>query len=230
MKKIDLEEANDWIAEAVVLHPRDLVKAVAQRYQVGRERASAMVRQCELAGLISRSGPLSRPLFAPAANRSLMQSYSLPLDQAEKIWAQDFAAELTDGLTEAQSALLHLAFVTLASHASAWSRGKTLHIIAERLSNNIELTFQDNGVGLFHDIAAQGLDSGAAAAQVEAQMQLPAHREVSALVAQFDYVQIEANGLHFPKEQAPADEGDEEYYEQGTTVILGLTLDHTINH
>ena len=61
-------------------------------------------------------------------------------------------------------------------------------------------------------------------------MQLPAHRALTAVVAQFDYVQIEANGLHYPKEQAPVADGEEELYEQGTTVILGLTLDHAINH
>ena len=224
MKKIDLDEANGWIAGVVSLHPRDLVKVVGQHYQVGRDSASAMVKQCELAGFIRRSGPLSRPLFALASNLTLMQSYSLPLGEAEKIWLQDFASELTEGLTSAQTQLIHSTFVALATHASAHSRGKTLHIIAERQLNNIEMTFQDNGVGLFHDIAAQRLASRAAAELIEAQMQLPAHQPVTALV-----VQIEANGLHFPKEQAPAAEGEEELYEQGTTVILGLTLDHTIN-
>lgn len=233
MKKIDLDEANEWIAGVVGLHPRDLVKAVTQHYQVGRDSASAMVKQCELAGLISRSGPPSRPLFVPSENLTLMQSYSLPLDAVEKIWQQDFATALTDGLLPAQQQLLHLAFVTLAGHASAHSRGKALHIIAERQPNHLEMTFQDNGVGLFREIAAQGLDDQAATKLVELQMQLPAHRPVTSLVAQFDYVQIEANGLHFPKEQAPAaldSDDEEELYEQGTTVVLGLTLNHDINH
>lgn len=229
MKKIDLDEANGWIAGVVSLHPRDLVKAVAQHYQVGRDSASAMVKQCELSGLISRSGPISRPLFASADNLTLMQSYSLPLGEAETIWGQDFAGELTEGLASAQAQLIHSAFVTLAEHASAHSRGKTLHIIVERLSNNIEMTFQDNGVGLFHAIAGQHLGSQASAELIDAQMQLPAHRALTTVVGRFDYVQIEANGLHFPKEQAPASEGDEELYEQGTTVILGLTLNHAIN-
>jgi DNA-binding Lrp family transcriptional regulator len=227
MNKIDLEDAKVWVSGAVKQHSHDLIKALAHRYQVSNATASATIRKLEIAGLITRSGAVNRPVFESASNSVLMHSYSLPLQDEEQIWERDFAPFLLDGVTAQQRELIHTGFVAIANNASTWSRGKTLHAVVEQSLNNIELTLQDNGIGVFKHIAPAHPEMTTATELLNAQMTVHPNRSVTVLAGKFDYFQIEANGMHFPEELAP-DLHEEELFEQGTTVIMGLTLNHDI--
>jgi enoyl reductase-like protein len=101
-----------------------------------------------------------------------------------------------------------------------------LHVIVEQLLSNIEMTFQDNGVGVFKQLVLAHPEMTSANQLLNAQMKAYPNRSITVLAPQFDYFQIEANGLHFPEELAPEPSADnaEELFEQGTTVIMGLTL------
>lgn len=228
MPKIDLDEAKAWVSTMIHSHSHDLIKALAHRYQVSGSTASATIKKLETSGLIKRSGPVNRPLFELSSDIEIMHSYSLPLLDEEQIWQRDFAPFFQAGLTKNQQALIHAGFVAIANNASAHSRGSTLHVIAELSMNNIEMTLQDNGIGIFKKIAPEHPEMSTSTELLNAQMSVHQNRSITVLVGQFDYFQIEANGLHFPEELA-ADSDDDELFEQGTTVIMSLTLNHDIN-
>ena len=226
MKKIDMDEAKAWVFGAVTLHAHDLVKAFAQRFQTDKTTALAILDELALAGVITRGGSESRPEFAPASNLTLMHSYSLPLHGAERIWLQDFEPYLKQGLTESQFQLIHEGFDAVAENASHYSHGSTLHIIVERSLNNIELIFQDNGVGIFQKMSQTCPGFNTATGVLNAYITSHRNCSLNRLAPQFDYVQIEANGMCFP-EQADQD-SLEDMFAQGTTVLLALTLNHDI--
>ena len=234
MIKIDLDEVKNWVSETVNMHSHDLIAALAHRYQVSRTTASTTIKKLEQAGVVKRSGSKARPVFEPASNVVVMHSYSLPLQDTEQVWRRDIAPFFLQGLTENQRNLLHDGFVAMAGTASDYSQGTTLHIIAEKSFNNIEMTFQDNGVGAFKQIAQSHPNMTTATGLLNAQLKAPSHQSITALANAFDYFQIEANGLHFPEEMAPeanGKDGDDtgDAYRQGTTVIIGLTLNHEVN-
>ena len=226
-KKIDMDEAKAWISQAVILHAHDLVKACAQRFQVDTVTATAVIDELVLIGVITREESAGRVEFAPASNLTIMHSYSLPLHGAERIWLHDFAPFLKPDITDARLALIHEAFDAVADNASHYSHGSTLHIIVEQSLNNIEMTFQDNGMGIYKRMALACPGQDTATGILNAY--ITAHRNcaLNRLAPQFDYVQIESNGLCFPEQ--PGDDSLEEMYAQGTTVVLALTLNHDIN-
>jgi hypothetical protein len=226
-KKIDLDEAKEWVSTVVNLHSHDLIRALAHRYQVSHSTASATIKKLELAGAIIRSGPATRPVFEPSSNVVVMHSYSLPLHNEEEIWSRDYAPYLLTGLSQQQRELIHDGFVAIANNASLYSRGSALHVIIEQSLNNIEMTLQDNGVGVFKHIAPAHPEMTTATELLNAQMSVHPHRSITVLAPKFDYFQIEANGKHFPEELAPEID-EEDTYDQGTTVIMGLTLNHDI--
>lgn len=154
----------------------------------------------------------------------LMHSYSLPLHGAERIWLHDFAPALQDLLSEPQFALIHEAFDAIADNASHYSHGSTLHVIAELSDNNIELTFQDNGGGIYKRMAMAVPGQHTAFDILDAYMRSHPTCSLNQLAPRFDYVQIESNGMCFPQ---PAGSSDpEEQFHQGTLVVLALTLNH----
>jgi|GEM_PF-4893030 len=232
MAKLDLDEVKAWVSGAIALHAHDLISALAHRYQVSNATASATIKKLEKSGLITRSGPVNRPVFEPSSNLVLMHSYSLPVKDVEQIWQQDFAPFMLQDLTKKQQQLVQASFAAFVNNASSHARGNTLHIIVEQLLSNIEMTFQDNGVGVFKQLALAHPEMTTATELLNAQMETHPNRSITVLAPQFDYFQIEANGLHFPEELAPlaplapelAAENAEEFFDQGTTVIMGLTL------
>lgn len=222
MKKIDLEEVEAWVSYAVTLHSEDLINAFSHRFQVDAALAAQTLNELVLSGLITRSGPANRPVFLPASNQTLMHSYSLPLHGAERIWQHDFAPFLSKGLTAQQSELIHEGFDAIADNASHYSHGSTLHIIVEKSLNNIEMTFQDNGMGIYKrmSVAHPGLNT--ATGILNAYITNHRNCSLNRLAPQFDYVQIESNGMCFP--ELKGNDDPVEVYEQGTTVVLALTL------
>jgi len=156
----------------------------------------------------------------------LMHSYSLPLHGAERIWLHDFGPYLKDGLTAEQLELIHEGFDAMADNASHFSHGNTLHIIVEQSMNNLEMTFQDNGIGIYKKLATMYPDKSTAFDLLDAHMTAHPGCSLNQLAPRFDYVQIEANGLCFP--ELPASDPQEEVFDQGTTVVLALTLNHDI--
>ena len=165
-------------------------------------------------------------LNEPVSDVVLMHSYSLPLHGAERIWLHDFAPFLNSGLTDQQRELIHEGFDAFADNASHFSHGSTLHIIVEQSLNNIEMTFQDNGTGIYKRL---GMDCPGAATAFEildAYMTKHPNCSINQLAPRFDYVRIESNGLCFPA--SSASESEEEMFEQGTTVVLALTLNHPV--
>lgn len=156
----------------------------------------------------------------------LMNSYSLPLHGAERIWLHDFAPFLNAGLTDSQRELVHEAFDAFADNASHFSHGSTLHIIVEQSLNNIEMTFQDNGTGIYERLAIECPKATTAFSILDAYMTKHPNCSINQLASQFDYVQIEANGMCFPA--VPASDDQEDFYDQGTTVVLALTLNHPV--
>lgn len=228
MAKIELDEAKVWVASVVNQHSHDLIKTLAHRYQVSSATAAATIKKLEQDGVILRSGARNRPVFELATNLVLTESYSLPIQDEEQIWLRDFAPFLLDGLSATQFDLIHAGFVAIAKNASAYSRGKILNVIVEQSLNNIEMTLQDNGVGVFKHIAPEYSEMSTAPKLLNAHMIAHPSRSLAMLAGRFDFFQIEANGMHFPEELAPEpiDETDEELFEQGTTVIMALTLNH----
>lgn len=156
----------------------------------------------------------------------LMHSYSLPLHGAERIWLHDFAPFLADGLTKPQLELVHEAFDAIADNASHFSHGSTLHIIVEQSMNNLEMTFQDNGVGIYKKMAMMYPEKLTAFDLLDAYMTAHPDCSINRLAPSFDYVQIEANGMCFPASQDS--DSDEDVFDQGTTFVLALTLNHDI--
>ncbi|PRC94168.1 Lrp/AsnC family transcriptional regulator [Solimicrobium silvestre] len=222
MAKIDFDEAKSWVTSALSLHAHDLIKALASRYQVSSSTASATVKKLEQAGVIKRTGAVNRPIFEAASNITVMQSYSLPLGDAEQIWQRDFAPFLMQDLNENLRKLISSSFTAIANNASQHSQGNSMHVIAEQTADHIELTVQDNGIGVFKQISKtkQCADLAAAAALLER-----SNSAIKALAQKFDFFLIEANGMHYPEQAAPAvDTETEELFEQGTTVIMELTL------
>ncbi len=154
----------------------------------------------------------------------LMHSYSLPLHGAERIWLHDFAPALKDALTQSQYELVHEAFDAFADNASHYSHGSTLHIVAELSDNNIELTFQDNGVGIYKRMAMAVPEQQTAFDILDAYIRKHPDCSIHQLAQRFDYVQIEANGLCFPRLPGAVD--DDQEFNQGTAIVLALTLNH----
>ena len=235
MAKIDLDDAKTWVQTALALHAHDLSKAMANRYQVSSSTASAALKQLELAGVIKRSGPVNRPVFEAASNQTIMHSYSFPLGDAGSIWERDFAAALGTTVNDkSKRELLKSGFIAAANNAAQHSRGNSLHVVLELSAAHIELSMQDNGIGLYKQMvnAKQADDIGAAVELLTALQAAPkksgdlaALSAIAALANEFDYFLIEANGAHFPVAAAPQElDADEEWFEQGTTVILELSL------
>ncbi len=156
----------------------------------------------------------------------LMNSYSLPLHGAERIWLHDFAPFLNTGLSDAQRELIHEAFDAFADNASHFSHGSTLHIIVEQSLNNIEMTFQDNGTGIYKRMAMDCPEATTAFDILDTYMTKHPKCSINQLAPQFDYIQIESNGKCFP--DSSASDGKEDIFDQGTTVVLALTLNHPV--
>ena len=165
-------------------------------------------------------------LNQPVQDVVLMHSYSLPLHGAERIWLHDFAPFINPGLTDQQRELIHEGFDAFADNASHFSHGSTLHIIVEQSANNIEMTFQDNGTGMYQRMAMDCPEAKTAFGILDAYMTKHPNCSINQLAPRFDYIQIESNGMCFP--QQPAADGKEELFEQGTTVVLALTLNHPV--
>jgi DNA-binding Lrp family transcriptional regulator len=233
MAKIDLDEAKTWVLSALALHAHDLTRAMANRYQASSSTASAALKQLELAGVIRRSGPINRPVFEAASNKTVMQSYSFPLGDAGDIWARDFLASLSEQLSASQRELLKTSFMALANNAAQHSRGTNLHVVLEQTAEHVEMSLQDNGAGLFKQLvnAKLAADIAAAVALLTTLQAMPntsadmsSFSVISGLANQFDYFLIEANGVHFPLAAAAVESQEEELFEQGTTVIMELSL------
>ena len=232
MAKIDLEEAKTWVVNALALHAHDLSNALAIRYQVSSSTASATLKQLELAGVIRRSGPVNRPVFESASNITVMHSYSFPLGDVGQLWSRDFAEALSAAMSVPQHELLKNSFILLANYAAQYSRGTNLHVVLEQTTQHIEMSLQDNGVGLFKQMvnAKQAADADAARVLLSELRETPKTSgemaplsAIACLAGKFDYFLIEANSKHFPLAAAPL-EVEEELFEQGTTVIMELSL------
>lgn len=227
MAKIDLEQAGIWVVGALGLHAHELTKALANRYQVSSSTAAVTIRQLEQQGLIRRTGPVNRPVFEASSDVTLMQSYRFPLDDVAQLWERDFATGLSGQLTAGQRSALRTAFIALAENAQRHSKGNCLHVVIEQTQTHLEMMLQDNGMGLFKHVC-QSLacaDLAAAALVIAGPENKKIFTGINPLIPTFDYFLIEANGMHYPAAAAPEEhEIDEELFEQGTTVILELTL------
>ncbi len=228
MAKIDFDDAKAWVSGAVSQHGHALTQALASRYGVGRSAAVAAIQKLEKAGLIRRTGAVNRPVFVVGANLTLMQSYSLKGLNVSEIWQRDFAPFLSSSLSVAQSAVLEAGFIAIAGNASLHSQGNSLHVVLEQDATHIELTLHDNGIGLFKQFCQtqKNHDLHEAVKELSLQSAKNPGKGIAVPEKSFDFFLIEANGVQYPADAAPAplSSPEEDLFEQGTTVIMELSI------
>lgn len=145
-------EIDQALLAQVAAHPRDLVIEVAGQVGVSRQTVVARMRALIADGRLAKSGSSTRPLYALGPRRVLRQRYPLAGLAEDAVWRND-VAPLLAGVASNVLDICHYGLTEMVNNAIDHSGGQWLTLDASADEDQIALSIDDDGMGIFRKIA-----------------------------------------------------------------------------
>lgn len=136
----------------VAAHPRDLVATVAGLIGVSRQTVAARARVLIADGRLAKSGSSTRPLYALGPRRVLSRRYRLAGLAEDAVWRNDVAPLLASVAANVLD-ICHYGLTEMVNNAIDHSDGQWLTLDACADEDQIALSVDDDGMGIFRKIA-----------------------------------------------------------------------------
>jgi anti-sigma regulatory factor (Ser/Thr protein kinase) len=145
----------EFIVGAVEAHPRDLVRAVTEKFGISRQavhrKLSGLVRD----ELIQASGQTRSRRYAPGPVRKRIAVLKVTSGLDEyRSWTELVEPQLT-GLPENVVSLCRYGVTEMLNNVVDHSESQEATVAIKRTPRSIELQVQDRGVGIFHKIKTE---------------------------------------------------------------------------
>lgn len=228
-----LAAARMTVTRDVVNHPQDLSRMYVERFNVSRVTANKYITELESEGWIARSGPTTRPVYAPGYKRKISHFYALAGLEEQTPWERDFSPyfHLPPNIRN----IAHHGFTEMLNNAIDHSMGAKVFVHMRQDEKNLLIVVSDDGIGIFEKIrkaldlpdrrqAIFELSKG----KLTTDPSRHSGEGVFFTSRMFDRYSIEANGLEFnhlaDTEFDHLDEA-EGTFENGTSVFMRIALD-----
>jgi len=221
------------VTRDAVAHPQDLSRMYMDRFNVSRVTANRYIAEFENEGWVARSGPKTRPVYAPGYKRKISHLYSLTGLEEQTPWEKDFSPYFN--LVPNVRNIAHHGFTEMLNNAIDHSQGQKVFVHMLQDEKSLLIVVSDDGIGIFEKISnALNLPDRRQAIFELSKGKLttdPSRHSGEGVFftsRMFDRYVIEANGLEFNHlADAEFDHFDEAEgtFDNGTTVFMRIALD-----
>ena len=230
---IPYEVLTRTVTTDVSQHTRDLSRLYCDRFQVSRVTANRYIQRLERDGWISRSGPLTHPVYGPGYKRRI--SALLPIAGLEEDvpWERNFSPYIAVA-PNVRNIVQH-GFTEMVNNAIDHSEGTDVFINFVQNQTEVQLLVSDNGVGIFKKITeALGLADLRQAifelskGKLTTDPSKHSGEGVFFTSRMFDRFMIQANGLNYSHDENIANDfllEHEDIFPGGTAVYMRMELE-----
>jgi len=153
-------EIRDFICELVFKkESKKLSKAVSEQFGISRQAAQKHIKKLVDAGVLHMSGTTNAAKYTLAVQAEKSKKFTLSPDITEDgVWRSFVRPELDDIPQNVMSICQH-GFTEMFNNVIDHSEGTTVYVVVERSDYHVQLSIQDNGIGIFRKIRRDfGLD------------------------------------------------------------------------
>lgn len=140
-----------WATQAAFAHPRNMSRALADKFGVSRQAAATVLRRLVTDGWLAKSGSTTRPVYSPGPNRLVYLRGSLPVAEEHRVWIESIEPFLT--LPQNVASLAFYCFTEILNNASDHSGGKSVFIWVRQSLTYLAVQIVDDGEGIFLHIS-----------------------------------------------------------------------------
>ena len=144
-----------FILDTVSSHPTDIVKTVAQKFEISRQAAARHIKILVIRGDLETEGNTSGRIYHPSKGRSVELTYAIAdRPEEESVWRKDLLPllrSLPDNVIE----LWHYCFTKIFNNSVGHSGATTIRVQILQQKTQTTITVSDNGMGLFQNIKSK---------------------------------------------------------------------------
>jgi anti-sigma regulatory factor (Ser/Thr protein kinase) len=153
-------EIRDFICEQVFKsESQKLSKAVSEHFGISRQAAQKHIRKLVDAGVLTMSGTTKSAKYSLAVQLKKSKLFTLSPEMTEDGMWRSFVRPELDNIPQNVMSICQHGFTEMFNNVIDHSEGTNVLVIVERSSFHVQLTVQDNGIGIFRKIKRDfGLD------------------------------------------------------------------------
>lgn len=145
-------EIERHIVDLVAERPRDVARAVAERFGITRQAASQYLRRMVAVGTLVSEGETRNRIYRLPLLSEESRTYDLvPGLTEDRVWTQQIAPTLRD-LGPSARDICHYGVTEIVNNVLDHSGSSRMTVGARRTAARLELTVLDEGIGIFRKI------------------------------------------------------------------------------
>ena len=149
-RKSNSAQIDSAIFNLISVHPKDLVRVVANNTKLSKVAVVKRVNQLIMSGHLVKQGT-TRPVYLLGINRNRIFNYGLTGLSEDRVWSSDIAP-LLSGLPRNIYEICQFGLTEMINNAIDHSEGSSLMVSVQVDENAVEFLVQDNGYGIFKKI------------------------------------------------------------------------------
>ena len=153
------KEIRDWILHQVVFYPQRIVTETARHFQISRQAAWQHISKLCKSGKLTKEGKRTRKIYGLATTRSWDKHVSLKEADEGLEWGQWVSPALNElndpGVTQNVRAICQHGFTEMLNNAIDHSEGSSALVRLAVTATTVQLSVEDDGVGIFRKIARE---------------------------------------------------------------------------
>jgi anti-sigma regulatory factor (Ser/Thr protein kinase) len=153
-------EIKEFICELVFRNEsQKLSKAVSEKFGISRQAAQKHIKRLVDTGVLCMSGTTNAAKYSLAIQAEKSKVFKLSTDITEDVIWRTFVRPELDDIPQNILSICQHGFTEMFNNVIDHSEGTTSFVAVERSAYHVQLTVQDNGIGIFRKIRRDfGLD------------------------------------------------------------------------